>query len=91
MSGEILKIVVRISITGLIISGLLIIGNVIDNLVVWSWLTDVFSLIKKSLNSLNFIIDINTLITLVGYSLTIGVGYWSFRIIIWLSKYFNEK
>lgn len=91
MLSETIKNIIRVVFVGVIIGGLIYLGNEIDKLVIWQWLTDFFSLIKKAIYSLDFIIDSETLIKIVGYSLKILIAYWSFKAIIWLSKYFNEQ
>lgn len=91
MGGELFKTVIRISLVAAVIAGLLVIGNVIDDLAVWSWLTDFFALIRKAISALDFLVDTNTLIQLVGYSFLISIAYWGLKAIIWLIEFFNEK
>lgn len=91
MTGELFKTVIRISLVGAVIAGLLIIGNVINDLAIWSWLTDFFALIRKAIFALDFIIDTETLLKLVGYSFLIMIAYWSLKAIIWIAEFFNEK
>ena len=91
MTGELFKSVIRIALIGAVIGGLVIVGNVIADLAVWSWLTDFFALIRKAISALDFIVDTETLLKLVGYSFLIMIAYWGLKGIIWIAEFFNEK
>lgn len=77
--NELIKIFKNIGILSLIIAGLGILGTTINRIIPWQWLTNFFIIIRNLLKSIDFIIDTNTLIVLIGSSLSITIAYWTYK------------
>ena len=78
---------------GIILGGLVVLGNIINiyvdpNLTI---MTNIFVIFRKSLGIIDFAIDTDTLLQLIGYSLIILVAYWGFKAILFLVDYLNKK
>lgn len=88
--GTIIKILKDIGLITALILALGFLGTTINDLIQWGWLIDFFSIIKNVLKNIDFIIDTNTLTTLIGLSLYITIGYWTFRATLIIIHWFRN-
>jgi len=88
--GQLIKIVKNVALVLALITALIVFGNVIAGLGVWSWLTSLFVLGRQMLTMADFIIDTDTIITIFGLSITLEVAYWTFRGVMWLNRFFKK-
>lgn len=63
----------------LITGALYLLGNTINNLIKWEYLTMFFKVIKTSLLLFDFTLDITTLNMLLGLGLLALMAYWGFK------------
>lgn len=89
--NQIIKTLKTLAIIGIIISGLTILGATINEIVPWIWLTNFFIIIKFLIRIFDFMIDTDTLITLIGLILTIDAAYWVFKGVMLIIHYFRPK
>lgn len=87
--GNILNFLKKYAMIELTIVALLILGNVIDGLVNWSYLTIFFKILSVLINSMNFIWDTDTMLVLITAQFTILVSYWGFIAFIWVKRSIN--
>jgi len=87
----IIKILKQVGLLGLIIGALLILGTAINAIIPWSWLTNLFIIIRKTTIIFDFMWDMDTLFTLVAISLSIQVALWLYRATVVVVNFFNEK
>jgi len=85
-----LTILKKIGLIGVIIGGLIILGNTINSIVPWIWLKNFFIILRNTAELFDFILDINTLWTIMGIALTIQISIWIFEATIWAVKYFKR-
>lgn len=90
MIKELAKTIKQAILIGVIIGALIGFGNRIAQNVVWVWLTKFFILIREILEMIDFIIDTDTLILLLGITLAIEMAVWTFRAILYLVHFFKE-
>lgn len=90
MGEQTIKILKNVGLIGLIIGGLSVLGNVINSIIPWGWLTNFFIIIRNLLALIDYFIDTNTLITLIGLRLSIEIAYWSYKAIIWVVSFFKD-
>lgn len=86
-----LKFAGRIGLILIIISGLTILGNTINNFLVWEYLIIFFSIIRNIGEIFSFIIDTDTLWKLVGYTIIIRIAILIFKVTANIANFFNEK
>lgn len=87
---KILKNIALISIVILMLSGL---GTLINNAIGigWDYLTDFFSIIKRTVNIIDFMWDTDTLWLLIGINLTIQIILVSYDATITIINRFSRK
>lgn len=90
MIKELAKTIKQAILIGVIIGALIGFGNRMARNVVWVWLTKFFILIREILEMIDFIVDTDTLILLLGITLTIELAVWTFRAILYLVHFFKE-
>ena len=86
--GKVLKVGVFV---GLIVGGLVYLGNTMSNIINYNYLTTFFSLIRRLILPFDFFIDTNTLFTIFGIALMVQVGIWGVRGYLFISRWFVEK
>jgi len=80
MFGQLFNSARNLVFIGVILVILITLGNVIALYTAdWLWLTYFFKIIRDGLALIDFMVDTDTLITLVGYSLLIQVGLWTYK------------
>jgi len=90
MWAEIIKILKKLGLIGLVITALSTLGVAINALPVWHWLTDFFSIIKSSVLFIDFMWDTTTTLTIIGTMMTIIVAYWTWRLVMIVVGWFNH-
>lgn len=70
----IINILKKIGFLGVIMSSLVIIGNILNGVIDWTKLTDIFSTFRFFWNSLDWIINANLMITLIGTSFLLDIA-----------------
>lgn len=68
--------------------GLFGLGVVVNSVLNWSWLI-YFFVIFKSLISIIWFLPFEVIFSLLGLSLTLYVGYWTFRVILLVYNWFR--
>lgn len=68
--------------------GLFTLGALVNSFLDWNWLL-YFFIIFKSLISIIWFLPFDVIFVLLGYSLSLYAGYWSFRIIILVYNWFK--
>lgn len=81
----------QIVLVGIVLTALVVLGNVVATYVAWSWLTNFFIIVRKTVGLVDFMIDTDTLFTLIGYSFLIQIGVWAYRATTTVINFFNEK
>ena len=81
----------QIVLVGIVLTALVVLGNVVATYVAWSWLTNFFIIVRKTVGLVDFMIDTDTLFTIIGYSFLIQIGVWVYRATITIVNFFNEK
>lgn len=89
MNG-IIKILTNIGLIGILLLALGVFGTQINDLIQWDWLINFFVIIRKLLMSIDFIIDTNTLIKLIGISLYLTVAYWILKATTFVIEWFRH-
>jgi len=89
MWARILQLIIKsgILVFVLVAVGLVALGNVINALINWDWLVYFFKIFLSLINLIWFL-PIPTIITLVSYSFTILIAYWTFKAVILASDWF---
>ena len=89
MWARILQLIIKsgILVFVLVAVGLVALGNVINTLINWDWLVYFFKIFLSLINLIWFL-PIPTIITLVSYSFTILIAYWTFKAVILASDWF---
>lgn len=89
--SPILKLIFAVLFLGSAIIALATFGAFVNGFIVWSWLTYFFVIIRYLLGLFNFLIDVPTLLLLVGYGIYILGAYWIFKgvflVINWVKNY----
>lgn len=85
------KIIVKIVLIGFIIGALFALGYGISVIVPFEYLGYFFSIVKNLLHIFDFMLDIDTLITLIGWSFGISLLWLVFKGTAFIIKFFNEK
>lgn len=90
--GTMLKLLKDIGLLPLIITAMMVLGLVINNLTsgLWIYLTYLFIIIRQSANLFAFMIDLSVLWTTTGIILSAWSAYWIFDGSMWLIKYFRK-
>lgn len=86
-----INILVKIAISGLVLTALGILGNAISGLVIWSWLTMIFKIFRVLLDPLSFVFDTDTLIIIIGKMFSIMILVWGFYGYLYIMRLFNSK
>lgn len=89
MNG-IIKILTNIGLIGILLLALGVFGTQINNIIQWDWLINFFVIVRSLLKSIDFIIDTNTLITLIGISLYLTVAYWILKATTFVIEWFRH-
>jgi len=89
MIAKIIQFLIKYGFVSLIITALITLGTAIVNNLSWSFLTTFFILIQNLLNMLNWIIDVPSLILLIGITLSIEVAYWTYEAWYLIVKFFK--
>ncbi len=92
---EVIKIVRQIVMITFILTALAFLGSVINTYLLesgaFNYLVGFFILIQRTFSLLNFMLDVPTLIRLIGINFFIFSLYWLVKAVIFLSSYFNQK
>jgi len=80
-----------IALMTILLTGLWGLGVVINNTLVWQWLTDFFTILRRFASGIDFFWDTDTMFTLIGVALGIQVAYWGFKAYLWIIHYFRAK
>lgn len=88
--SELIKIFKNIGILSLIIAGLTLLGSIVNSIIPWQWLTNFFVIIRNLLESIDFLVATDTLITLVTLSLIMTGAYWTFKGTIFVISKFKD-
>jgi hypothetical protein len=89
--SEIIKILKIPVLFGLLTAALSLgIGAVINTYVPWEWLTSLFVIFRSLLNLFSFTLDLDTLSTIIGYSLKIIVSAWALIGTLIIIRYFHK-
>ena len=88
--GEIIKLIIKITMLPIVLVGLGLLGAVINSLPVWSWLTYFFIIVRNTANMFSFMIDVNAALTVLGFLLIIAIARASFTATIWVIHYFRH-
>jgi len=80
----------KIALIGVYILVLTTLGNVINNLIPWDYLTTFFALIRNLVLIFDFMWDTTTLLQLVGYVFLIQVAIWIYKASVFVIKFFNK-
>lgn len=91
MLSELSKIFKITLIVSGVITGLVVVGNLLNKLINFSYLTEFFILLRKLIMPFDFFLDTNTLFKILSLVLAFQVGVWSFRGYLAISKWFIEK
>lgn len=70
--------------------GLVVLGNAINATINWNWLT-YFFVIFRSLLSIIWFLPFDTIFTLLSYSFTIIVAWWSFKAAVLVADWFIKS
>lgn len=81
----------QIVLVGIVLTALVVLGNVVATYVAWSWLTNFFIIVRKTVGLVDFMIDTDTLFTIIGYSFLIQIGVWIYRATTTIVNFFNER
>lgn len=76
MFNQIINILKKLIVPGIITGGLIALGLVIDNFVPWIWLTWFFVIIRHLMNLFGWLYDLPTVWTLIGWSWLVLGAYW---------------
>lgn len=89
MFAKILKVLIKQGLLSWILVGvgLVAIGNAINAIINWNWLT-YFFVIFRSLISVIWFLPLDTIFTLVGYSFTIFIAWWTFKATVLIADWF---
>lgn len=69
----------KILLISVLIGALTILGNVINKLIKWEYLTIFFKVIKQGFYLFDFVIDINQLLLALGSLFLLLIAYWGFK------------
>jgi hypothetical protein len=86
-----INLLTKIAISGLVVAALGVLGYGIGELVIWDWLTSIFTIFRVLLDPLSFIFDTNTLIIIIGKMFSIMVVVWAFYGYLYIARLFNSK
>jgi len=73
----------------LVIAALGSIGATVNSMVPWHWLTSMFVLIRKLLLMMDFMVDTETLIIIMGITISLEMAFWAFKGTMWVVKWFK--
>jgi len=73
-----------------VVSILGILGEAINGLVPWTWLTNFFVIIRHLLALIDWLMPTDTMITLIGISFTILSALWGFKAVMWVIHWFKK-
>lgn len=82
------KVLVKLGLFTLILTVLYTLGAAMNALVPWGWLVSFFVILRQFLALLNWIIDIDTLVIIVGLSFTFQLSLWTYRLSVRVIQYF---
>lgn len=85
-----IKLLRDIALISIVIVILAALGNVIDEFLPWSALTNFFVILRHFSSIFNFMWDMDTTFVLVGYMLLIEVAVWAFRAGLTVVNYFRS-
>jgi len=87
----IIKLLIRIGMLALAVTALSVFGSVINNFLPWSWLITFFALIRNLLYMMNWLVDIPTLLQIIGYVMLIEIAYWGYEGTMVVIKFFKHS
>jgi len=79
MSKWILEHLKQIALFSLLLIIVGIVSFIVNNLIPWVWITNLFVILRSILGLIGFMIDLNTLFTLVSLTLTLEITLWAFK------------
>jgi len=86
-----IDILKKIGILSLITGFLVVLGNGINVLIDWNWLTTICRILRLVIVPLDYMIDTTELITRIGSSLSILILFWSARGFIAITNSIKNK
>lgn len=91
MFGSVFKILKQLAFVPLIITGLVVLGGAINSYIGTSPINLVyfFAILRRFIFVFDFMLDIPTLLLLVGFSLLVEAAYWALRGILFFSFLFK--
>jgi len=92
MLQELAKNAKNIVLIGIVLSILIVLGNLIANYTAgWLWLTYFFKIIRLAIELLDFAVDTTTLFQIIGYTFLIQIGYWTYLGTMAVVKYLRQN
>lgn len=85
------KILVKLGLFAAILTVLYTIGAAINALVPWQWLTSFFVIMRHFMAMFNWLIDIDTLLTIIGLGFTLKLAVWTYRLSMRVIAYFYPE
>lgn len=91
MGNQLIIILKKIALIGLVIAALGLLGSVINTLIPWIWITYFFVLLKNLLTMIDFTFNTTLLWSMLGLSLTAFIALWTFKASIFVIEWFNNR
>lgn len=80
--------IIRMAVLGVVLTALVILGNVLNNFLLVEYLTQFFVLVRTITKPLAFLWDFDTSFQLMGYSISVLISYWGIKAILTIKNYF---
>jgi len=84
------KILRDIALVSVFITLLIAVGNGINYIIPWHWLTDLFSILKFFTEQINFMWDTTSMWTIISMVLGLEIIFWSFTAGVTVIKWFKN-
>lgn len=91
MFDTLLKYLIRVGMFTAVLAALYGVGAVVNALVPWTWLTNIFVIFRHLVALLNWFLDVNTLLALIGLSIGLQVSIRFYRLSVRVFNYFTPN
>ncbi|MFZ4799302.1 MAG: hypothetical protein ACOYMA_17515 [Bacteroidia bacterium] len=91
MLSKIWEFILNNTLILILISGLVIFGNVINALIPWQWFKFLFIILQKTSLIFDFMVDIPTLWLIFGITLVIEAAYWGLKGILFIVAWYRNN
>jgi len=88
---EFIRFFIKMAIIGITITALVLLGKAVEGLIIWSWLTSIFAIIRHVALLFDYMWDMDTTFQLVAYIFLLEIAYWAFESRTIVIKFFKPK